>query len=270
MSEFLMSAIGTYSSNAKRPYEARRQGALDDSEEVGVVEFRAGQGFEQALDDVSGFDRIWLVYVFHENYNWKPKTLPPRGPKQKRGVFATRSPYRPNPIGLSCVRLVAVDGLKIFVQESDLLDGTPILDIKPYLPYADSFPGARMGWLEGIEQTSYKVEFDDKVVRKLDFLEAGGKIQLRTFLKSQLEFEPTDEERKRVAALGLNVYEIAYRTWRARFQIAEIEKCIRVLDVDTGYSITELASVDDPYGDKALHRSFFATFGRGPSLGPGT
>ncbi len=259
---YSLEAIGAYASNAKRPYEARRQGALDDSGEVGVVELNPGEGFEQALEDLAGFDRVWLVYVFHENTHWKPKTLPPRGPRRKRGVFATRSPYRPNPIGISSVKLIGVEGLRLYVQESDLLDGTPILDIKPYLPYADAFPGARIGWLEGVEQTGYAVAFTPNAERKLEWVESGERIPLRAFLKAQLEFEPTDGERKRVTATGGADFEIAYKTWRARFRIHETERAVTVLDIQSGYSLAELASVEDPYGDKALHRSFFASFGR--------
>lgn len=262
MNEIRMTPIGIYGSSAKRPYEARRQGALDDSENIGIVDLLPGHDFEQALEDLAGFERIWLIYAFHENNNWKPKTLPPRGPKQKRGVFATRSPYRPNPIGLSCVNLVGIEGLRLFVQESDLLDGTPILDIKPYLPYADSFPRARIGWLEGVEQTAFEIIFSDYASKKLDWLTNNGAVPLRAFLKSQLEFEPTDDERKRVARVFEDVYEIAYRTWRARFQVMRTERQLVVTDVDSAYSVTELASVEDPYNDKVLHRSFFALFGR--------
>ena len=73
---------------------------------------------------------------------------PPRGARVRRGLFATRSPDRPNPIGLSAVQLVRVDGLRLHVRGVDLLDGTPILDIKPYVPYADAFPDARAGWID--------------------------------------------------------------------------------------------------------------------------
>ncbi|MCM2282613.1 MAG: tRNA (N6-threonylcarbamoyladenosine(37)-N6)-methyltransferase TrmO [Bdellovibrionaceae bacterium] len=262
MNQVVMTPIGTYHSNAKRPYEARRQGSLDDSEEVGVIELAPGQGFEQALEDLVGFDRIWLLYTFHENHHWKPKTLPPRGSRHKRGVFATRSPYRPNPLGMSSVKLVGVDGLRVFVQESDLLDGTPVLDIKPYLPYADAFPTARIGWLEGVEQTAFTVTFSERGAKQIDWLSNQGSVPLRAFLQSQLEFEPTDEERKRVSTVSDGLYEIAYRTWRARFQINEATRQILVTDIDSAYALIELASVEDPYGDKALHRSFFAAFGR--------
>ena len=83
--------------------------------------------------------------------------MPPRGAKTKKSVLATRSPYRPNSIGISCVRLDKVEGLSIYVSEHDILDGTPILDIKPYLSYADSFQDSETGWI--VPQKRYKVVF---------------------------------------------------------------------------------------------------------------
>ena len=103
-----------------------------------------------AFRDLAGFERIWLVFVFHRSEGWKPEVRPPRG-GGKRSVLATRSPHRPNAIGLSAVELIGVDERALRVRGMDLLDGTPILDIKPYVPYADAFPGARAGWIDAID-----------------------------------------------------------------------------------------------------------------------
>lgn len=105
----------------------------------------------EALRSLEGFERVWLVYVFHMNEGWSALVRPPRGPRVKRGVLATRSPHRPNPIGLSAVRLVGVEGRSLRVRELDLLDGTPVLDIKPYVPYADAFPDAKAGWVDEVD-----------------------------------------------------------------------------------------------------------------------
>ncbi len=102
----------------------------------------------QACDDLARFDTIWVITWLHLNQGWNPRVRPP-GHATKHGVFATRSPHRPNPVGLSAVRLLAVDGLVLVVERTDLLDGTPIVDIKPYVPYADAFPNASNGWLHG-------------------------------------------------------------------------------------------------------------------------
>lgn len=105
-----------------------------------------------AFRDLAGFDRIWLVFVFDRSEGWKAEVRPPRG-GGKRSVLATRSPHRPNRIGLSAVELVAVESDGLRVRGLDLLDGTPILDIKPYVPYADAFPDAAAGWIDAIDQS---------------------------------------------------------------------------------------------------------------------
>lgn len=106
---------------------------------------------ESVLRDLEGFERVWLVFAFHLSEGWAPLVQPPRGPRQKRGVLATRSPHRPNSIGLSSVELVAVEGRTLRLRGVDLLDGTPILDVKPYVPYADAFPNARAGWIDEVD-----------------------------------------------------------------------------------------------------------------------
>lgn len=109
------------------------------------------EGFPAAaFRDLTGFDRIWLIFVFHRSEGWKAEVRPPRG-GGKRSVLATRSPHRPNPIGLSAVELIEVGEQLLRVRGVDLLDGTPILDIKPYVPYADAFVGARAGWIDQID-----------------------------------------------------------------------------------------------------------------------
>lgn len=104
----------------------------------------------QALQDLNGFERVWLIFAFHLSEGWRPAVKPPRG-GPKRGVLATRSPHRPNAIGLSAVELLQVEGRTLHLRGVDLLDGTPVLDIKPYVPYADAFPNAKAGWIDGLD-----------------------------------------------------------------------------------------------------------------------
>ena len=108
---------------------------------------------EQALADLAGFERIWVVFVFHKSQGWAPMVRPPRG-QLKRGVLATRSPHRPNAIGLSAVELVSVQGHTLQLRGVDFLDGTPVLDIKPYVPYADAFPEAKAGWIDEVDRAT--------------------------------------------------------------------------------------------------------------------
>lgn len=102
------------------------------------------------LQDLSGFERLWLIYAFHRSTGWKSQVKPPRG-GPKRGVLATRSPHRPNALGLSAVELVGIAGRTLHLRGVDLLDGTPVLDIKPYVPYADAFPASRAGWVDALD-----------------------------------------------------------------------------------------------------------------------
>jgi tRNA-Thr(GGU) m(6)t(6)A37 methyltransferase TsaA len=105
------------------------------------------EAFQAALRDLEGFERIWLIYYFHRSGPWRPLVVPFRADVE-RGLFATRAPARPNSIGMSAVKLVAVKGNVLEVQGLDILDGTPLLDIKPYVPAFDVYPGSRAGWLD--------------------------------------------------------------------------------------------------------------------------
>ncbi len=115
--------------------------------------------YESALDDIEGFERIWLIYLLDRAGAFKPKIVPYRDVIE-HGLFATRSPCRPNPIGLSVVDLVAREGNILRIKGIDVLDGTPLLDIKPYVPEFDAHPVSRAGWLD--ERRSERTEADDR------------------------------------------------------------------------------------------------------------
>ncbi len=103
--------------------------------------------FAAALDDIEGFERVWLIYWMDRTGPFKPKVLPYRDNKE-HGLFATRSPNRPNPIGMSVVRLLRREGSRLFIADVDILDNTPLLDIKPYVPDFDACPDSRAGWFD--------------------------------------------------------------------------------------------------------------------------
>ena len=152
-----MKVIGHVRSPYKERFGTPRQPTvteqvLEDRPLDATIELLPGQNFEQAVQDLSAFEYIWVVCWLHLNEGWKPTVIPPRGPKVRRGLFATRSPHRPNPIGLSALRLTKVEGRVLHVHGLDLIDGTPVLDIKPYIPFADAFPDAKPGWLDEINQ----------------------------------------------------------------------------------------------------------------------
>ncbi|MCM1102157.1 MAG: tRNA (N6-threonylcarbamoyladenosine(37)-N6)-methyltransferase TrmO [Clostridium sp.] len=129
----------------------------------------------EALYGIEEFSHLWLLWDFSEarRENWSATVAPPRlGGREKRGVFATRSPFRPNSIGLSCVRLQEVcwegeDCPKLIVAGADLMDGTPIYDIKPYLPYADAHPEASGGFGQAHSGDGIEVEFPEELLHRL-------------------------------------------------------------------------------------------------------
>lgn len=250
-----MEAIGIYTSNHQHKIETPRQGVLTDSK--GEIHLHSGFNFEQALEDLIEFERIWLIYQFHLNENWKPKVTPPiPGDKEKVGLFATRSPYRPNNIGLSCVKLIQIKSRVLTVTESDLLDQTPILDIKPYLPYADSFPEARIGWPNQQEQTEYQLHYSEHILEQINYLKDQIDLDFKQFIQTQLSHDPTNQKKKRIACFDgeSHHYTISYRTWRIEYKIKNTE--ITLLSIRSGYSKEDLENENDPYKDKSIHLSF--------------
>ncbi len=145
--EIVMNPIGLVQSPFKERYAAPRQPALGEKV-TATIELVEGLNLEQATKDLERFSHIWVIYWMHLNQGWNPTVIPPRGPKTRRGILATRAPHRPNSIGLSAVRLLSVKGRTLKIATHDMLDGTPVLDIKPYLPYADAITDASHGWLD--------------------------------------------------------------------------------------------------------------------------
>ena len=171
--EFTMKTIARIHSDFAGKFGVPRQSGLVESLEALVVfepEFRN----PAALRGLEGFSHLWLVWVFDQavREDWSPTVRPPRlGGNTRLGVFATRSPFRPNPLALSCVKLEGVElhtprGPLVHVSGADLMDGTPIYDIKPYLPYADCRPEASEGFApapEGRLQVVLSREMEEKV-----------------------------------------------------------------------------------------------------------
>jgi len=151
----------------------RQSGLVEEL--TGQIVFTAPYRNPDAVRGLDGFSHIWILWQFSRalRAGWAATVRPPRlGGNTHMGVFATRSPFRPNPIGLSCVRLERVEldpvfGPILHVQGADLMDGTPIYDIKPYLPYADSYPQARTGFVQGMEEAYLKVVFPDQLLQKI-------------------------------------------------------------------------------------------------------
>ena len=148
-----MKVIAHIHTDFKSKFGVPRQAGLVDALE-GKIVFEPSYRVADALRGLDGFSHLWLIWDFSEAHRdeWSPTVRPPRlGGNQRMGVFATRSPFRPNPIGISSVEISRIelntpDGPIIYIKGADLMDGTPIYDIKPYIPYADSIPDAAQGF----------------------------------------------------------------------------------------------------------------------------
>ncbi|MDX2054812.1 MAG: tRNA (N6-threonylcarbamoyladenosine(37)-N6)-methyltransferase TrmO [Polyangiaceae bacterium] len=147
---FHLEPVGWVRSPYVRRFGTPQQASAIDSHSEATLELDPTRIPPEALADLNGIERIWILSWLDRGGSWAPQVRPPRGKRTPRGVFATRSPDRPNPLGLSAVQLLSVDGCNLRVLGIDLLNGTPILDIKPYIPYADAFPDAKAGWIDEI------------------------------------------------------------------------------------------------------------------------
>jgi tRNA-Thr(GGU) m(6)t(6)A37 methyltransferase TsaA len=209
--------------------------------------------YEHALADLAGIERIWVVYWFHLVKGWRAKVLPPRS-ERRRGVFATRSPHRPNPIGLSSVRLIRVDGLVVYVEDVDMVDETPVLDLKPYVPYADAFPGARTGWLEAPDPIPrYEVRWSDDARAQVAWLNKRG-TEIAAPIEEILALGPQPHPYRRIKKDGEGL-RLAYKEWRVRFHV-EAPRAVVIDRIASGYRPSQLHAEDGP----AVHRAFVARF----------
>jgi len=143
--EFRVAPIGVIRSPFKEPAGTPIQPAYAEGARGEVVLDKA---FEPALLDLEQFERVWLVYWFDRAGPFNPPRIVPYRDTREHGLFATRSPCRPNPIGISVVRLIQREGNVLTVADLDILDGTPLLDLKPYIPTFDVYEGSRGGWFD--------------------------------------------------------------------------------------------------------------------------
>ena len=173
MSDFVLHPIAHIESDFTTKFGIPRQAGIVEELEARIV-FDGEYANSDALRGIEGFSHLWLIWQFSENLreDWSPTVRPPRlGGNERLGVFATRSPFRPNALGLSCVRLVKIEkdgkgALSLVVAGADLMNGTPIFDVKPYLPYADCHPEALSGFAPD-SGSKLEVKFEEGAEEKL-------------------------------------------------------------------------------------------------------
>lgn len=249
--ELVVRPIGFVRSPFREKVEAPRQAvvAADATATLEVL-----PAYEDALADLAGFDRIWLVFWFHDATHYRPKVQPPRS-DEKRGLFATRSPHRPNPIGLSAVRLERVERTTLHLREIDLIDGTPVLDIKPYIPYADAFPDASSGWLAPKDPRAVwevAVEAMDAVA----WVEQATGLDLGARIVAALSLGPQPHAYRRIRELSDGTRVLAVKEWRVHFRV-DGQRLV-VTGIASGFRPKELLTGKDAIHE--THRAFAEKF----------
>ena len=201
-----------------------RQSGLAE-EVISVIVFEPEYRVDEALRGIEDFSHLWLIWAFDraERETWSPTVRPPRlGGNKRVGVFATRSPFRPNAVGLSCVRLIAKEktreGTVLKVAGADLMNGTPVYDIKPYLPYADCIPDATGGFTDQTEKRSVTVRIVPEAAEKLT---AEEQCMLTDVLKEDPRPAYQDDP-DRVYTFGFAGKQIRFRVQGSLLTVEEI------------------------------------------------
>lgn len=203
-------------------YELPAQGYMDNLEYS--ITLLAGQNFEQGLKDLAGFSHIWIIFHFGQSKSWNPLVIPPRGPTQKQGVFATRSPHRPNGIGMTLVKLEEIKGRTLFVRGGDFLDQTPVLDIKPYISASDSVVDAQEGWVKDLEQHRWEVLWSSELQNDLYKIEDIDGFALKKYVDKVLSYSREPHPYRRIKLLSPERGVLSVKRWRVTFFLNPAEK----------------------------------------------
>ena len=231
--------IGHIRAPQQLKFQTRHQPDETDADSS-VLELLPSHDYSQALQDLAGFERIWLVWWFHRNSNWRPLVLPPRGPAQRRGVFATRSPHRPNPLGITPVRLLAIKNNRLILGPCDLVDGTPVFDIKPYVPAFDSFPDSRAGWIDEVDIAlsqpgRFAVGLSVLTMTQAEWLREHWQIDFVPRLLELLSRDPSPHRTRRIKRRSPEQWVIGCGAWRAVFSVTG--ESVHVLALEAGYPL---------------------------------
>ena len=234
--ELRIRPIGYIRTGKAEKFHARHQPLETESEE-NVLELVEGAGMREAIHDLGGFTRIWLVWWFHRNPGWRPLVLPPRGPAKRRGVFATRSPHRPNALGLTAVRLLGVKPGKLLLGPCDLVEGTPVFDIKQYIPAYDSFPEERVGWMDEVDAAmqqppAYVVQWGGLAEEQGRWLAEEWGVDFRPRMAELLGRDPSPHRTRRIGRRGER-FEIGCGAWRGLFRVEGA--IVTVEELQAGY-----------------------------------
>ena len=224
--EHIFKPIGYIRSDFKEKFGIPRQSGRAPSLTAEIVLYPEYQ-LQEAVRGLEGFSHIWLLFDFSlaHREEFSPTVRPPRlGGNKRVGVFASRSPFRPNPIGLSCVRFLGVeqkeDGFVLLVSGADLLDNTPIYDIKPYLPFADCIPNASGGYASSQEHYRLEVEFPNALLQKIPKDKQTGLLEcLADDPRPSYQDDPT-----RIYGMRFSNFEIKFKVEEQILQVINVQE----------------------------------------------
>ncbi|WP_145587853.1 tRNA (N6-threonylcarbamoyladenosine(37)-N6)-methyltransferase TrmO [Yersinia aldovae] len=233
MSVFSFNQIGVIRSPYKEKFAVPRQpGLIEDG--GGELQFIPPYNQPEAVRGLSGFSHVWVIFIFHQTMEggWRPTVRPPRlGGNTRMGVFATRSTFRPNPIGMSLIELKGVrsQGGEVILElgSLDLVDGTPVIDIKPYLPFAESRPQARAGFAQSVPDADMQVCFSSRAEQQLADQQQRYP-QLRRFISQVLAQDPRPAYRKgdhesREYAVLLLEFNVCWRVMGSQTEVLSLD-----------------------------------------------
>lgn len=233
MSAFQFEQIGVIRSPYKEKFAVPRQPGLVKNCS-GELHLLPPYNQADAVRGLEGFSHIWVLFVFHQTMEggWRPTVRPPRlGGNTRMGVFATRSTFRPNPVGMSLVELKGIrsqkDQVILELGSLDLVEGTPVVDIKPYLPFAESLPDARASYAQQAPQADISVYFAEDIAQQLPSLEQRYP-HLGTFIRDVLAQDPRpayrkEEESGKTYAVWLLDFNVRWRVTERGFEVFALE-----------------------------------------------
>lgn len=223
--EYALKVIGRVTSPFKEKFGIPRQPGLVTSSRGGIRLLEPYNN-PQMVEGLDQFSYIWVSFIFHQikNAQWKPRVRPPRlGGNETVGVFASRSPFRPNNLGLSLVSLSSIEVTEkdviIHIQGHDLLDGTPVIDIKPYIPYVESKPDALSGFASASPEPVFEVCYSDEAEQQI-----RDNLELKTLITQMLSLDPrpgykNEENSGRIYGFRLSDYDVR---WQIRDNVAMV------------------------------------------------
>ncbi|MBA8062248.1 tRNA (N6-threonylcarbamoyladenosine(37)-N6)-methyltransferase TrmO [Citrobacter freundii] len=233
MSHFQFEQIGVIRSPYKEKFAVPRQPGLVESAS-GELHLLAPYNQADAVRGLEAFSHLWVIFVFHQTMEggWRPTVRPPRlGGNARMGVFATRSTFRPNPVGMSLVELKGIvcqkDNVVLQLGSLDLVDGTPVVDIKPYLPFAEALPDATASYAQHAPVAEMAVGFTPEVEQQLLMMEKRYPL-LKTFIGEVLAQDPRPAYRKgeetgKTYAVWLHDFNVRWRVTAEGFEVFALE-----------------------------------------------